>query len=95
MHVQQQQSDTNTATVVMTSLVDVAAAVETKLHNAELRVQTLERELRHAQQRQDRARQWIVTIRRHHRGKSHALTSKTIKAALVNLASLEPGRFSR
>jgi hypothetical protein len=79
----------------MTSLVDVAAAVETRLHDAEVRVQILERELRHAQQRQDRARQWITTIRRHHRTKSHALTGRVIKAALVNLASLEPGCFLR
>ena len=40
----------------MTSLVDIAAAVETRLHDAETRNHDLQRELQQARQREDQAR---------------------------------------
>ena len=73
-----------------TTLLDAAAALETRLHNAELRVRTLQRELRHAQQRQIQARGWIRAIRRCHRVPSHAATGRLIREALTSLDRAVP-----
>ena len=73
----QQQSSADA--VAVTSLVDAAALVETRLRDADLRGQALQRELSQAQARADSARRWILTIRRDHRGKSHNRTGRTIK----------------
>ena len=76
----QQQSNANTAT--MTNLVDVAAAIEDRLHNAEVHVQALQRDLQQARQRHDQAHRWILGIRKYHRSHSHATTGRVIKSAL-------------
>jgi len=73
---------------VTDSFLDAAAALETSLHDADLHIQKLQRELRHAQQQQQRAQQWIVALRRSHRRTSHAKTSKLFKTALIDLALL-------
>ena len=96
MHVQQQQSDTNTA--AMMTLVDIAAAVETRLRTAEDGNRALQHELRltqqRAQSREDQARRWILAIRRAHRSQSHARTSKTIRQALASCESGRPTALS-
>jgi hypothetical protein len=71
------------------SFLDVTAAIETKLHDSELRIQKLQRELRHAQQQQHRAQQWIVLLRRSHRTESHRKTAQIFKHALSELAALD------
>jgi hypothetical protein len=73
-----------------TTLIDAAAAVEIKLHDAEARVTALQQDLQQLQHRHDQARQWLVAIRKCHRSGSHALTTHTIKAALANLESGQP-----
>lgn len=49
--------------------------------------QALQRDNQQLQRRQDHAKKWIAAIRRCHRTQSHAMTSRTIKAALANLES--------
>ena len=90
----QQQSNANPAALtnpvdVAAALVDVAAVVETRFADDAAQIQTLQRELQQARVREEYARRWILTIRRDHRSKSHARTSRTIKAAL---ASFDTGK---
>ena len=79
------QTDVN---ILTTTFLDSAAALETRLHDADRRIQSLKRELRRAQQRQERARQWIVMLRQSHRTQSHAKTAGLFKRALGELIAL-------
>ena len=73
-----------------TVFLDSAAAIENRLHESNRRIQSLQREVRRAQQQQVRIRQWIVMLRRSHRTQSHAKTAKLIKGILAELAAMPP-----
>ena len=79
-----QLADSATA---MAALVDVAAVVETRLHDAESRVQAMQRDLQQLQRRHDQTKRWIVAIRRCHRSRSHAATGRLIRETLAGLES--------
>ncbi len=70
------------------TLLDSAAALENHVIDIETRNQTLTRELQRAQQRQERARHMLASIRRSHRNKSHAFTTRLIKQALLDFDRL-------
>ena len=80
----------NAAAVAVTSFLDAAAALEGRLHDAEARAQTLQRDLQQLQRRQDHAKKWLVAIRRSHRFKSHAFTARVINEALAHLEAGHP-----
>lgn len=70
-----------------TALIEAAAELETRTHDAEARVEVLERDLQQCQRRQNQTRQLLRAIRHSHRYQSHAATSKLIALALVSLDS--------
>ena len=80
----------NAAAVAVTSFLDVAAALEDRLHDAEARAEALQRDVQQLQRRQDHAKKWIVTIRRSHRCKSHSFTARVINHALASFESGQP-----
>jgi hypothetical protein len=79
--------DPSDVTTLTTTFLDSAAALETRLHDTERQTQSLQRELRRAHQRQDRARQWIVALRRSHRTASHAKTAALFTLALADVTA--------
>ena len=85
-----QQPQSNADSAAMTSLVDIAAAIESRLYDAESRVQTLQRDLLQLQRRHDSARRWVAAIRWCHRSRSHAATTRVIRDALASLESSHP-----
>jgi len=84
----QQQSNADTAT--LTTLLDVAAVVETDLSNTKATVRALQHDLQQVRQRQEWTQRGILAIRRSHRSGSHFATSRLIKQVLVNFESGQP-----
>jgi hypothetical protein len=78
-------------TALASSLVDAAAAVETKQRDTERRLQVAERQLRlvqqYAQQYETRAQRWLVLLRRSHRRGSHAATGRLFKQVVTDLTA--------
>jgi excinuclease UvrABC nuclease subunit len=89
MHRVTHVAELSDSTELVTVIRDSAAEIATRLHESELRNQKFQRELDRAQHQGERARQWILELRRSHRTESHAKTAGLFKIALNDLAELD------